>query len=235
MPRGPRIEIAGGLHHVTARTPSGRLLLLDESAPQRYLTLLGAEVRRRRWSLLTYCLMPNHVHLLIETPDADLGAGMKTVHEGFAQDLNQRHGMHGHVFGSRFHNKIVRDDAHLLATLRYVARNPVAARLCRRAEDWAWGAHRALAGLTAPPRFLGVGRALEHFGGSRGGGRAVYTDFVARTDEEVVVDLAADTRPVHWIARAVDEHRIPVGTIVDVTGMGRSTAYGHLRAARRSR
>src|SRR5438034_8693704 len=166
MPRRPRVELAGGVHHVTAKTPSGRILFYDDRDRQQYLRLVAREVRERRWSLLTFCLMTNHVHLLVRTPDPDLGAGIKRIHEDFARAINGRHEFQGHVFANRFYNGLVPTDRHLMGCLRYIARNPVRHGACQQPRDWRWSAHPALAGVLDPPLFLDVVSAYSYLGGN---------------------------------------------------------------------
>jgi putative transposase len=127
MPRRPRLELAGGLHHVTAKSPSERLLFPDDRARQFYLQLVAHEVRERGWRVLTYCLLGNHLHLLVLTPHPNLGEGFKRMHEDFARYLNRTLGMKGPAFAERFYSKHVRDDTHAIGCLRYIARNPVEA------------------------------------------------------------------------------------------------------------
>ena len=98
MPRKPREEVVDGIFHVYARGNDKRLIYWDEVDRQIYLQALGAVVERCRWRLLAFCLMDNHVHLLVETPDANLGTGMQRLHSDYAQQFNQRHGRSGHVF-----------------------------------------------------------------------------------------------------------------------------------------
>ncbi len=194
MPRKQRVELAGATHHVTARTVTGRLLFEDDADHRAYAALLAAEVSERGWVLLTWCHMPNHVHLLVRTEEANLGRGMKAVHERYATHVNERYAEHGHVFGDRFHNRLLRDDAHLIATLRYIARNPVAAALCASASDWRWSAHRALAGLEAAPPFLAVTAALAVLASSEVARRATYVELVAGADPELVRAMAQRDR-----------------------------------------
>src|SRR5215213_4572053 len=118
-----RVELAGGIHHVTAKSPSGRLLFREASDRRRYLVLLAEQLRERAWELLTYCLMTNHLHLLVLTPQPDLGDGIKAIHERFAREMNRTYDGWGHLFGRRFHNEVVQTDAHLHGCLRYIARN----------------------------------------------------------------------------------------------------------------
>src|SRR5215210_124597 len=116
-----RCEVAGGIHHLVGKSPSGRLLFRTDDDRRRYLVLLGEEVKRREWEVFTYCQMTNHVHLLVRTPEADLGDGVKIIHETFARECNQRYEEWGHLFGRRFFNGVVRSDRHFAGCMRYIA------------------------------------------------------------------------------------------------------------------
>ena len=95
--------------------------------------------------------MDNHVHLLLETPQTNLGAGMQRLHGVYAQTHNKRHGRSGHVFQGRFGANRVTTDAQLWVTARYIARNPVEAGLCARPEEWQWSSHASILANAAPP------------------------------------------------------------------------------------
>jgi putative transposase len=227
MPRGPRIEIAGGMHHVTAKSPSHRKLFLRDNDETAYLQLVARQARERGWSVLTYCLMPNHVHLLIQTPEPDLGPGMKTAHESFGRYVNDTRGEGGHVFGGRFKNRIVRNEAHLVACLRYIARNPVAAHLCAVPDAWPWSAHRALTGMAPVPSFLNAEEALTYAGGRPG-----YVRLVAQSDIAVMSALARADRTDGWLIDAFEDHCISIDEIARFLNVNRATAYRRLAAAR---
>jgi REP element-mobilizing transposase RayT len=231
VPRRPRTELAGAVHHVTAKTPSGRILFYDDRDWERYLRLLAREVRERKWRVLTFCLMTNHVHLLVRTPDPDLGAGFKHIHENFARTLNDRHEQQGHVFGSRFYSGLVRSDRHLMGCLRYIARNPVRHGACRQPRDWPWSAHRALAGLTDPPELLDRAEAYTFLGANAEEARFNYLRLVAQTDDALLSELAAAGSD-RWLVTAVDSYLFSVPQIANFLAIGRSTAYKRLAAAR---
>ena len=136
MPRTCRRELANAIHHVTAKAPSRRLLFDNDADHRLYLQLLAREIRERGWQLMTYCQLSNHLHLLVRTPEPDLGAGLKRVHEDFARQVNKRRHESGHLFGARFYNGVVAGDRHLLGCLRYIARNPLEAGICRHPRQW---------------------------------------------------------------------------------------------------
>jgi REP element-mobilizing transposase RayT len=144
MARPLRIEVPGGIHHVAARADGHESLFQDDEDRRTFLSLFAKTIRERGWFSLAYCLMSTHYHLLVETPRTNLSAGMRDLNSAYARRVHKRHGSRGHVYGGRFSQRLVQRDGHLLATVRYIARNPVEAKLCRRASDWPWSSHRAL-------------------------------------------------------------------------------------------
>ena len=231
MPRPHRTEFPGALHHVTGKAPSGRVLFRDDLDRQRYLQLLAREIRERRWSVLTYCQLTNHLHILVRTPEPDLGLGLKRAHEDFARHFNRRHAEGGHLFGGRFHNRVVSTDRHVLGCLRYIARNPVEAGICRQPRDWPWSGHRALAGLAEPPVFLDIGAALAFLGADGGDARVNYLQLVAKSNEALLADLER-TGSDQWLTHAVDDFFASVDEIAAFMGVSLATAYRRLAAAR---
>ena len=165
MPRTLRIQAAGGLFHVTCRGNRRQAIFRDSRDYRHFLSALGDVVTRCGWRCHAYCLMPNHVHLLIETPVANLSEGMQRLNSRHAIYFNRRYGHTGHLFQGRFHSELVHSDSHFLAAIRYILMNPVRASLCRRPGDWAWSSHRATAGDEAKPSFLSVRFVLSLFAG----------------------------------------------------------------------
>ena len=151
VPRKPRSEIAGGVHHVWARGNNKALLFHDDVDREGYLWLLGSVVVRHRWRCLSYCLMDNHMHLLVETPEPNLGDGMQRLHGDFGRGFNRRHARSGPVFQGRFGSKPVGSDEQLWTVAGYIAANPVEAGLCRSPEDWRWNSHACVVGRQAVP------------------------------------------------------------------------------------
>ena len=166
MPRRPRQEIDGGTFHVYARGNDRNDVFLDATDRRKYLALLGRTARRKQWQVLSYCLMPNHVHLLVQTPGANLGAGMHLLHSPYAQGFNKRHGRVGHVFQGRYGATRVTTDAYFVTVVRYIALNPVSAGLVEAPVEWPWSSHRAVAGREDPPPWLAVGRLLAYLEGA---------------------------------------------------------------------
>jgi putative transposase len=145
-----RQEEAGAVHHVYFRGIARRALFLDDADRRAYLAMLGIVVARCRWRCLAFCLMDNHVHQVIETPVPNLSAGMQLLLARYARAFNERHDKAGHVYGERFGSRRIREEVHLITTIRYIARNPVEARLCESELDWPWSSVAMLAAGRAP-------------------------------------------------------------------------------------
>ena len=156
-----RSEEPGATYHVYGRGVDRRRIFVDDSDYRRYRDLLAAITERKRWRLLCFCLMPNHVHLMIETPEANLGAGMQWLHSRYALAFNHRHARTGHLFENRFRSPKVRNDSAFVRLVGYVVANPVGARLCTRARDWEWGSHPLVGGDDPVPGWIAHARLLE--------------------------------------------------------------------------
>jgi putative transposase len=167
MARPLRPEAPGRVFHLTARSTWGRELFLTDADREDFLRLLERVVRRYRWQCLAWCLMDTHYHLIVRTPAANLGAGMRDLNGAYARRFNERHGRFGSVLAERYAHRVVRSEEHFANALRYVALNPVFAGLVRRADHWRWSSHRALAGLIRRPFALAVRAALRLFRGTR--------------------------------------------------------------------
>ena len=180
MPRKPRDDVGGAVQHVYARGNAKQLIYLDDHDRSRYLALLAQAVTRYRWRCLAFCLMDNHLHLLIETPLPNLASGMQRTHGLYAQSFNRRHGRSGHLFQGRFGSVRVTGDAQFLMTVRYIARNPVEAGLAEDPAEWPWSSHSALL-ASAPPAWLDSARLLGQLGADGGDPLRRYAELVGWT------------------------------------------------------
>jgi REP element-mobilizing transposase RayT len=179
MPRSPRIIVPNGLYHVTARGNRRQAVFIDDRDRNTFLLLLERVSAALRWHCYGFCLMPNHYHLVVETPNADLSAGLQRLNSRYAEAFNRRHEVGGHLFQGRFHAVAVESDWHLLELSRYLALNPVRAGLCRTPADWRWSSYRAVLALAGAPSFLAVDRVLRHFGRDSARARRAFHAFVA--------------------------------------------------------
>jgi putative transposase len=143
MARLARAVAAGVPHHVTQRGNRRQPTFFGDADYQFYRDLLASGCRRYGVSVWAYCLMPNHVHLVLVPADTEgLRLALGEAHQRYTRAVNQREGWVGHLWQGRFASCAL-DTAHLIAAVRYVELNPVRARLVARAEDWRWSSARA--------------------------------------------------------------------------------------------
>ena len=174
-----RIEFAGALYHITARGNAGADVFTDGTDRRAFLAVLGEVIERFAWRCHAYCLMGNHYHLVIETPEPTLSRGMRQLNGVYTQRFNRRHGRTGHLFQGRYHAVLVEREAHLLELARYVVLNPVRAGLAHGARDWRWSSYQATASAGATPEWLCTEWLLGRFGARPRVARRNYAAFVA--------------------------------------------------------
>jgi putative transposase len=127
MTRPLRVEFPGAVYHVTSRGDGREAIYVDDTDRDCFLAVVGQVLDRFAWRCHAYCLMGNHYHLLIETPEANLARGMRQLNGVYTQRFNRQHGRVGHVFQGRYKAIVVQKDKHLLELCRYVVLNPVRA------------------------------------------------------------------------------------------------------------
>src|SRR5699024_4845407 len=164
--------------YVTSRGDRREDIYEDDEDRERFLSVLAEVVERFNWICHAYCLMGNHYHLVVETPDGNLSKGMRQLNGVYTQASNRRHRRVGHLFQGRFKGILVDGDSYLLELTRYVVLNPVRARMVRWPEDWPWSSYRAMVGLAATPAFLTTDGLLRQFGDQRADAREQYRQFV---------------------------------------------------------
>ena len=140
MPRTARASIGGMCYHVINRGNARAPLFHDSSDYQAFVRLISQACTRLPLEVLAVCLMPNHVHLVLQPyGDGDLGRWMQWLLTSHVRRYHRRYGSSGHVWQGRFKAFPIQDDTHLLQVIRYVERNALRANLVVRAEDWRWG------------------------------------------------------------------------------------------------
>lgn len=181
MARPLRLEFAGALYHVTARGNERRNIFLGNIDDDRaaFLDVLKATCERFHWTCHAYCVMTNHYHLLVETPDANLSKGMRQLNGVYTQHVNRTHGRVGHLFQGRFKAILVERDSYLLELARYVVLNPVRAGIVPTPGDWPWSSYPATVGEAPAPPFLETDWLLREFADNRGEAVAAFRRFVA--------------------------------------------------------
>lgn len=215
MARPLRIAFPGALYHLISRGNNRERVFLSDDDCTVFFDVLGRVVDRFGWRCHSYCALGNHYHLLVETPSPNVSNGMRQLNGVYAQTFNRTHGRIGHVFQARFHSVLVEGDPYLREVVRYIARNPVKAKLCEHPEDWRWSSFRAFVGLAPAAPFLTTDWVLGQFSDRRNVARERLSAFVGRgTDEDTpllggvyaateafVASCLADLEPVAEVPR----------------------------------
>lgn len=179
MSRPVRIQFEGALYHITSRGDRRENIYDDDDDRAAFLRVLGEVCDTFNWVCHAYCLMSNHYHLVIETPDGNLSKGMRQLNGVYTQNSNRRHSRIGHLFQGRYKAILVDADAYLLELTRYVVLNPVRAGMVSAPGDWPWSSYLAMVGVTAPPPWLATDGLLAQFSDDRRAAIASYVTFIA--------------------------------------------------------
>jgi putative transposase len=177
MPRKPRIEIGGGLYHVITRGNNRRKIFQSHDDYLKFTGLLQQQKSKLPFYLYAYCLMPNHVHLLIEMQDDLVSRIMQRVLTSYSQYHNRKYKKIGHLFQGRYKSILCQTDRYLGELVRYIHLNPVRAKMVKRPEDFEYSGHRAYLGLDRTG-LVDTEPVLRHFGATRKRAVEVYTRYV---------------------------------------------------------
>ncbi|KIL49906.1 transposase [Jeotgalibacillus soli] len=162
MARGPRIWIKDGVYHIIVRGNRRMKLFGDRRDFRTYLAILRKTKNVYSYDLLAYCLMDNHVHLLIQYKEDSPSAVMKMLNGEYARYFNLRRQEIGHVFQGRFYSKLVTGSFYLLDACRYIHQNPMKANISFTLADYPWSSYNAY--LTSNnPNNISTNLVLQQF------------------------------------------------------------------------
>lgn len=178
MSRPLRLELAGGLYHVTSRGDGREDIYLSDADRLAWLDVFGQVCKRFNWVCHAWCQMTNHYHLLIETPEANLSQGMRQLNGVYTQRFNRTHERVGHVFQGRYQAILVERDSYLLELARYVVLNPLRARMVKGLENWPWSSYLATCGQAPAPEWLQTDWIPAQFSRQRAAAIRKYVGFV---------------------------------------------------------
>ena len=180
MARPLRLEFAGALYHVTSRGDRREAIYEDDDDRLTFLSVLERVCDTYNWVCYAYCLMDNHYHLLIETPDSNLSKGMRQLNGMYTQTFNRMNNRVGHVFQGRYKAILVEKDSYLLELSRYIVLNPVRANMVRSAKEWPWSSYRSTVGAVKGLSCLNTEWLLAAFAKRKSVAIEKYKQFVAQ-------------------------------------------------------
>ena len=250
MARRTRSELPDGAFHVISHAVADELLFWDDVDYKRYLGLLQQTIERHGWTLLTFALMGNHMHLLVIATTRNLSVGLWWLNWNYAEHVQRRHHpRRGYVFDGRPKTPPIKDEPYLFAVLRYIARNPVKHGFCAQPEEYRWSAHRAILGQSPAIPFVATDQVLKLFSEDPGRARERYAAFVlgphpqehedvrrsaegVRADRPPLVEILADGGSVQAIRSAHLEWGYSMRAIAAALGVGRMTISRRVRGSR---
>ena len=150
MARPLRLEFPGALYHVTCRGNRRERIFSNRIDHLAWFDETERVCRRFHFIIHAFCLMENHYHVLIETPEGNLGQGMRQLNSAYSQYYNRRHDLVGHVMQGRYKAILVQKDSYLRELARYIVLNPVRAGRVRTPDEWEWSSYRFMLGQPAP-------------------------------------------------------------------------------------
>lgn len=193
MARPLRIEFDGALYHLMSRGNERRPIVRDDADRQRRLDWLRRTVETYGWRLNAFVLMNNHEHLFVETPEANLSAGMQYLNGSYTSYFNRRHRRAGHLFQGRFRGHLIEEEGYFLEVSRYIHLNPVRARLVERPEQWPWSSFPGYCRQRRAFEWVSYGAVLGEFGRGEAA-RREYARFVRAGMRERTRSPFADAR-----------------------------------------
>lgn len=205
MSRPLRVQYPGALYHVIARGNNKRKIFLDDKDRRGFLKWLKDLAKTHNLIVHAYCLMGNHYHLLVETPDGNLSTAMRDLNGNYSQWFNARHRRVGHLFEGRFKSYVIEKETYLLVVARYIVLNAVRAGLVSHPRWWKWCSYNATAGIAKAPDWLHIDWLLGNFSKKRIVAQKIYREFVMDgLDVDPYEDLEHDLilgspQFVHWI------------------------------------
>lgn len=223
MARSLRIEYPGAFYHAINRGNANGPIFLNDRDREKFIEYLEAAVDRFSLIVHSYCLMDNHYHLLVETPDANISKAMHWLNVSYAVYFNIKRNRKGHLFQGRFKAFLVNADEYAQVLSRYIHLNPVRAKLTQKPEDYRWSSYNALIGKVEEPEWLETNYLLGHFHKTRKKAILLFRKYCEEGnmdsfknpwEDAVQGFILGNTKFVKWIQEKllssdVDEKEIP--------------------------
>lgn len=178
MTRPPRIEFKNGVYHISAYGVDRIQTFINDDDRDMFLKVFAATSAKLQWICHGFCLMNDHYHLLIETPEANLSKGMRQLNGVYTQHFNRSYNRVGPLFQGRFKSILVEKETYLLDLARHIILNPVRLGIVEKPSLWPWSSYNATGGHTPPPPFLNTSWLLEQFGSKQKKAQKKYRRFV---------------------------------------------------------
>lgn len=189
MSRPLRIEYPGAWYHVMNRGRRREKIFFSSKDYELFLTVLNETVEMFNLKVSAYCLMPNHYHLLLHTPDGNISRCMRHINGVYTQRFNRANKKDGQLFRGRFKAVVVDNDSHLLEVLRYIHNNPLRAGMAENVDDFRWSSHKGYCSSAKKWDWLYKDFLLAMFSDNQGHARKLYLEFMQEQESEKILNF----------------------------------------------
>lgn len=188
MARKCRKLSSTNVYHVVMRGNEKRIIFYDDHDRYTFLNILKEKREKADYSILAYCLMTNHIHLMVDQGCSTIGQVMKLINTTYAQYFNHKYQRTGHLFQDRFKSEPIENDQYLFAAIRYIHNNPVKAGICRSPIDYRWSSYQAIVCLQYDT-MVDYNRILEYFGTTPTTAVEAFINFSQNESDLAFIDL----------------------------------------------
>lgn len=189
MSRPLRIHYPNAWYHVMNRGRRGERIFEEPADYTCFIKLLKDSAEMWHIRIAAYCLMTNHYHLLVQTPQANLSRCMRHINGLYTQHYNRHHHADGQLFRGRYKSMLVDADSYLLELVKYIHRNPVRAGIVDRVDAYAWSSHKGYLSQAAQWSWLYKDFVLSLLSQSRQKQKRAYTAFIREGETDSIIDI----------------------------------------------
>jgi len=189
MSRPIRIAYPGAWYHVMNRGRRAENIYLDKLDYKAFAELLQETSEAWHIRIAAYCLMPNHYHMLVQTPDGNISRAMRHINGVYTQRFNRRHRLDGQLFRGRYKSILVNGDSYLLQLVRYIHRNPLKAGMVDDLKAYSWSSHKAYISVAKKWDWLHKGFILDLLTDDKKSQIRIYRRFVSTDDDKELEDV----------------------------------------------
>ena len=201
MPRKPRKRSESGIYHVMLRGINKQIIFESDDDRYQILSTLKRFIDAKKFLLYGYCLMDNHVHLIIQELEDDISTAIKRICSSYVLWYNKKYERSGHLFQERFRSEPIENDSYFMISLRYIHQNPIEAKICKELMDYRWTSYKEYIqepilidtelclSLFSSDEDMAVDLFIDYMNQKNKDTFPVFEDYIKLTDAEVLKKL----------------------------------------------
>ena len=186
MPRAPRKRSNSGIYHVMLRGINRQIIFESDDDRYNFLAKVKSFIDENKFILYGYCLMDNHVHLLVRELEDDISTAIKRISASYVLWYNKKYGRCGHLFQERFKSEPVETDSYLLTVLRYIHQNPMEAGMCKHMLDYRWISYRE---YIQEPIIVDTEMCLKQLSSDNDIAISIFIEYMNEKNKDICLDM----------------------------------------------